>query len=89
MQDEKKNFRHESLQDADSIQDILKALAKGFAKGKLRFSDEEGKIVMDPDGLLNLKLTASKDEGRHRVTIRVTWQVTESAGKSGKSLRID
>ncbi len=89
MQDEKKSFRHESLQDAESVQNILKALSKGFAKGKLRFSDEAGKIVMDPEGLLNLKITASKDEGRHRVTVRVSWQVSETSDKSADSLRID
>ena len=74
MRQSKNSFRHESLQDADTIQDLLKALAKGIAKGRLTFSDEDGEIVMRPEGLLNLKVTATDDEGRHRVNIRVTWQ---------------
>jgi hypothetical protein len=32
---------------------------------------------MEPEGLLNLKVTASEDEGRHRVNIRITWQAEE------------
>ena len=77
MRQSKNSFRHESLQDADTIQDLLKALAKGIAKGRLTFSDEDGEIVMRPEGLLNLKVTATEDEGRHRVNIRITWQAED------------
>jgi len=77
MRQSKNTFRHESLQDAQTIQDILKSLTKGIAKGRLSFSDEDGEIVMKPEGLLNLKVTASQDEGRHRVNIRITWQEEE------------
>ena len=56
---------------------MLKTLSKGIAKGKLSFSDEDGKIVMEPEGLLNLKVTATQDDGRHRVNIRITWQADD------------
>jgi amphi-Trp domain-containing protein len=78
MRQSKNSFRHESLQDAKTIQDILKSLSRGIAKGKLSFSDEDGEIVMEPEGLLNLKVTASQDDGRHRVNIRITWQAEET-----------
>ena len=32
MRQSKKSFRHESLQDAKTIQDILKSVTKGLAK---------------------------------------------------------
>ena len=57
MRDDKNNFRHDSVQDTESIQDTLKSVNKGFAKGKLTRSDEDGEIVMDPVGLLNLRLS--------------------------------
>jgi amphi-Trp domain-containing protein len=88
MRQSKNSFRHESLQDAETIQDILKSLSKGIAKGKLSFSDEDGEIVMEPEGLLNLKITATQDEGRHRVNIRVTWQAEEEV-KRKKPLRLN
>ncbi|MFO8025901.1 amphi-Trp domain-containing protein [Thiohalophilus sp.] len=74
MQHSKDNFRHESLQDSKTIQSILKAITKGLAKGELTFNDEDGEIVMHPNGLLNLKVTATQDEFKHRLNIRITWQ---------------
>lgn len=78
MRQSKNSFRHESLQDAETIQEFLKSLSKGIAKGKLLFSDEDGEILMEPEGLLNLKVTASQDELRHRVNVRITWQAEET-----------
>ena len=69
----KSEFRHESLQDGKSIQKLLDALAKGLGKGKLEFSDEEGKLELAPKGLLDLKITVKEDETRHKLDIRVSW----------------
>lgn len=88
MSQDKNSFRHESLQDAKTIQDILKAITKGLAKGKLSFSDEDGEIVMEPEGLLNLKVTANQDESRHRLNIRITWQGEEKI-KQKKPLSVN
>jgi amphi-Trp domain-containing protein len=88
MRQNKNSFRHESLQDAKTIQDILKSITEGVAKGKLIFSDEEGEIVMEPEGLLNLKVTATKDETRHRLNIRITWQSEEKV-KQKKPLLVN
>ena len=87
MRQSKNSFRHESLQDAKTIQELLKTLSKGIAKGKLSFSDEDGEIVMEPEGLLNLKVTATQDEDRHRVNIRITWQADNEV-KQKKPLQL-
>lgn len=83
----KESFKHESLHDAKSIQDVLKAVTKGVAKGKLTFSDEDGEILMEPEGLLNLKVTATQDETQNRVNIRITWQ-SEEKPKRRKPLSV-
>ncbi|MES9882858.1 MAG: amphi-Trp domain-containing protein [Sedimenticola sp.] len=88
MKNRDTRFRHESLQDSDSIQQILKAITKGIAKGKLIFNDEEDEIVMEPEGLLRLKLAAIREEGRHRVNIRISWQVEDEMQKEQKSLSV-
>ncbi|MGD2116804.1 MAG: amphi-Trp domain-containing protein [Chromatiales bacterium] len=88
MRQSKNSFRHESLQDADTIQDILKSITKGIAKGKLNFSDEDGEIVMSPEGLLNLKVTATQDESLNRVNIRISWQ-SEDKVKQKKPLAVN
>jgi len=84
---EKNSFRHESLQDGETIAGLLKSITKGLGKGRLSFSDEEGEIVLEPEGLLNLKVTASQDEGRHRLNIRITWQAEDKVQQK-KPLRV-
>lgn len=88
MRQGKKSFRHESLQDAASIQEVLLAISDGIAKGKVSFSDSDDRIVMRPEGLLHMKVTASQEEDRDRISIRVSWQVEEKQGKKVKPLRI-
>jgi len=87
MRGNKNSFRHESLQDQKTIQDMLKAVARGIAKGKLSFSDEDGSTIMHPDGLLHLKVTADEDDNRHRLNIRITWH-TQHEVKKKKSLTV-
>ncbi|MGD8558706.1 MAG: amphi-Trp domain-containing protein [Gammaproteobacteria bacterium] len=87
MRQSKNTFRHESLQDAKTIQDILKSITRGIAKGKVSFSDEDGEIIMEPEGLLNLKVTANQDDSKHRLNIRITWQ-TEEKAKQKKPLTV-
>ena len=88
MRNGKKNFRHQSLQDDKSIQAILKAITSGIAKGKITFSDEDDKIVMRPEGLLDLKVTAAQEDNRNRFNIRISWQVDDNSEKKKKSLSV-
>ena len=88
MRNGKRSFRHQSLQDEKSIQDILKAISSGIARGKITFSDEDEKIVMRPEGLLELKVTAAQEDNRNRFNIRVSWQVDDDGEKKGKSLTV-
>jgi amphi-Trp domain-containing protein len=87
MKSGKMSFRHESLQDAKTIKGVLKALTDGLAKGKLCFSDADDSIELEPTGLINLKITASKEEGLNRVNIRVTWQ-SEEVVKKNKDIKV-
>jgi len=88
MRNGKRSFRHQSLQDEKSIQDILKAISSGIAKGKITFSDEDEKIVMRPEGLLELKVTAAQEDNRNRFNIRVSWQVEDEGVKKKKALSV-
>jgi len=84
----KKEFRHDSLQDVTSIQQIIKAINEGLVKGKLNFSDEEGEITLEPEGLLSLKVSASQESNKHQFSIKVSWQVEETTVRKKKSLKI-
>ncbi|HEB56088.1 MAG TPA: amphi-Trp domain-containing protein [Gammaproteobacteria bacterium] len=88
MKQSKKSFRHESLQDAKTIQELLKSVARGFARGELVFSDDEDEIIMQPEGLMNLKVTSNQEENRHRINIRITWQIKEDDKKQNRTLSV-
>jgi amphi-Trp domain-containing protein len=87
MSQGKNTFRHESLQDAESVRDILEALMQGLQNGRLTFSDDDDEIVMHPEGLLHLKLRARSEDNRHRLDLRVSWQSTDNKTKK-KSLSV-
>ncbi len=74
MQSTKNVFRHESLEDRNSITKLLQAVSDGLEKGELSFSDDESEINLAPSGLMHLKLSASKEEGRNKFSLRVSWQ---------------
>jgi amphi-Trp domain-containing protein len=84
----KKRFHYQSLQDSKSIQAVLKAITTGIAKGKVTFSDEDEKIVMKPEGMLDLKVTATQEDDRNRFNIRVSWQVDDGQVNRKKSLSV-
>ena len=73
MRDRKKSFRHHSLQDEKSLQDILKAVSSGIARGKTTFSDEDEKIVTF--AWENLK---SENGGKLNISFKTTVQLTEN-----------
>ena len=84
MKQIKKQFSHESLQDAESIKAILKAITTGVGKGKVVLSDDQDDITLEPSGLLNLKVSASQDEDRSSLTLRVSWHADRDVSKKRK-----
>ncbi len=88
MKQEKTSFRHESIQDLNSITAILKALTKGLERGELVLSDESGEISLNPQGLLNLKVSGSQNESQDRLNIRISWQKPVEVEKSKRNLKI-
>ena len=88
MHSENDVFRYESLEDKESIGDLLRAVADGLNAGHLQFNDSSDQIEMIPQGLLNLKVTASKEEGRNRVNLRVTWHDDTQKQTSKKKLKV-
>lgn len=73
MRQEKISFKHESLQDAKTIREIIKSISTGIAEGKLTFSDEDDEISLKPKGLLRLKVTASQGANKNKVSVSFSW----------------
>ncbi len=81
MKQDMKSFLHESLQDADTLVDILKSIADGIEKGKISCSDEDNEIVLKPEGLMQLKVSAAQDNNHYRFNLKVNWQSKEAIKK--------
>lgn len=88
MRQDKKIFSHLSMQDAKSIEPILTAISKGLAKGELKFSDEDDEIILNPEGLLKLKVSASKSESIHKLNLKVSWYVEDVELDKKKPLKV-
>ena len=88
MRKGKSSFRHDSLQDTRSIQSILKSINDGLAKGKITFADEDDNIEMKPDGLLDLKVTATQESNKNRINVRISWQTDDGNKRKEKKLSV-
>ena len=87
MKNDKESFRHDSLQDSETIADLLSSLQQGLSKGTLSFSDDDSRITLKPSGLLNLTIKASNSDELNVLDLRISWQGSK-ADKSGKKIRI-
>jgi amphi-Trp domain-containing protein len=81
------SFCHESLQDRETIADILSSLQQGLNNGTLKFSDEDNEITLKPSGLLKLTVKASSDSDHNVLDLRVSW-TSKKPKKLKKELKI-
>lgn len=85
MMERKGRFRHQSLQDKKSIQKMLDAVKRGITKGELEFGDDTGEILLEPKGLMTLRVTATVEDDQSRLDLRITWtNDSDDAKESGK-----
>ncbi len=81
------SFRYESLQDQESIRDLLKSITDGIERGKLSFSDGDDDILLEPKGLLHFKLTACQQDNQYGINIHIGWQEKDKS-KRRKTLAV-
>ena len=68
-------FKHESLQDCDSIVKYLSAISEGFQSGQLMLANGDNRqMVIRPTGLLRLDLKARRKDGRIKLSVKVSWK---------------
>lgn len=89
MSEQNRRFSHESLQDPKTIKTLLSSLAKGFSKGELSLGDDDGELVLQTGGLMNLRLKAEREDGRCEISLRVYWSDPEETAPSKGQPRID
>ena len=78
MSDSPNRFKHQSLQDAEAIGKYLAALKEGFENGALVFSTNGNRMVLNPQGLVNLELEAKRKGGDIKLSLKFRWSEEKS-----------
>lgn len=73
-------FKHESLQDGDSIVQYINALSEGFKNGALLFCSDNQRLVLKPQGLVGLHVEAKKKGNEIKLSLKFRW-TEESNGE--------
>ena len=67
------SFKHESLEDPETIVKYLNALRDGFSSGTLTFVSDDRKLVVRPRGLINLDVEAKRKGDDIKLYIKMRW----------------
>jgi amphi-Trp domain-containing protein len=76
-------FKHESLQDSQTIAKYLEALKEAFRTGVLEFSDDRGRLQLQPSGLLGFEIDAKKKGGQVKIKLKFAWREDRPEQRSG------
>ena len=74
-------FKHQSLEDTESIIKYLEALKEGFESGALLFSSDGRQLMVKPHGLINLDVEARYKSGEFALTLKLNW-TEEGSGRN-------
>jgi amphi-Trp domain-containing protein len=88
MKTTQEEFKHESLEDAESLARYLRAITDGFAKGSLAISNRGGSIALEPTGLVHLELRARKTRDAVRLVLEFRWKPEDERGPDSGALSI-
>jgi amphi-Trp domain-containing protein len=80
-------FVHESLQNSQSIGEYLRAILDGLERGYIDLSDDAGRLVLHPTGLLGLEVRAKRTGNRARLQLELSWAEADGA-TNADSLRV-
>jgi len=67
------SFKHESLEDPESIVRYFSALGTGFETGVLMFRADKRQLVLRPQGLINLVVEAKRKGDEIKLTLKLSW----------------
>lgn len=84
MSDSPNRFKHQSLQDADAIGTYLSALKEGFENGALVFATNGDRMVLKPQGLVNLELEAKRKGEDVKLILKFRWTEEDTGDQDGE-----
>jgi len=79
------DFRHESVEDQQSIAKYLDEISEGLRTGSLSFRTNGDELLLEPAGLMDLEVKAKWNDERSRITLRFSWS---NRPRSSKTTRL-
>lgn len=76
-------FKHQSLEDPQSIVKYLSALKDGFENGALVFSTNGKRLIVKPQSLVNLEVEAKRKGEGIKLNLKFRWNEEEPAHEDG------
>ncbi len=70
-------FKHESLQDLDSIIAFLNSVRDGFANRRLLLADKKKEVEFTPTGLIKFDVEAKCKDERCKLALKFSWNEGE------------
>lgn len=77
-------FKHQSIEDPPSIARYLSALKTGFENGVLVFSTNGKRLVVTPQGLVDLQVEAKRKGEDIKLSLKFRWSEEEVSSDSGE-----
>ncbi len=69
-----RSFKHESMQDVDSVLQYLDAVREGLRSGALTLSSQGESVILEPRGLVKCDIQAKCKEGRCKLALKFSWK---------------
>jgi amphi-Trp domain-containing protein len=69
-----KTFKHETVQDLESILAYLDAIKEGLGAGKLVLAVKGKELVLEPKGLLGFEVEAKVKGDRRKLSLQISWK---------------
>lgn len=69
----KKQVKHESYQDNETIKRYLQQIIDGLDQGKITLSSGEDSILLEPHGLMEFVFNASQSKSKQQLNLKFSW----------------
>lgn len=70
----KGEFKHESVEDRESIVKYLNALRDSFVSGTIHFGAQDKSIVLEPSKVIEMSVKAKRKSDRSRLSLSLEWK---------------
>ncbi len=79
-------FKHDSLQDRESVQQYLNILQQAFASGHLRLRMGDKLLELEPGEMIEFTLEAKTKGDRRKLSLKFTWKDEEKPAAGEETL---